>query len=108
MKFRIDVNDVNSCSNRVVEVRIIGFDNVRSAGPLSFTFYDRAGVAIPPGGIRADGSADFGKYFQQSDSGGSFLLKAAFPVSGDVSLVDAVEVELTNSQGSTRSFRAKF
>jgi hypothetical protein len=91
-----------------LEVRIIGFDNVRSAGPLSFTFYDRAGVAIPPGAIRADGSADFGKYFQQSDSGGSFLLKAAFPVSGDVSLVDSVEVELTNSQGSTRSFRAKF
>ena len=91
-----------------VEVRVSGFDNTRTAGPLAFTFFDRAGAPIPPGAVRADGSAEFGRYFQQSEAGGTFLLRAAFPVTGDAAFIDAVEVELTNSAGTARSTRTKF
>ena len=105
----VGVNGVETArSGAGLEIRITGFDNARTAGPLAFTFYDRTGASLAPGAIRADGSAAFAKYFGQSETGGAFLLRAAFPVTGDPSLVDAVEVELANSAGATRSGRVKF
>ena len=90
-----------------LEVRVTGFDNARTAGPLSFTFYDRAGTAIPPGAIRADSSTEFGRYFQISDAGGLFQLRASFPVTGDAQGIDAVEVEMQNSAGAAKSARTR-
>jgi hypothetical protein len=90
-----------------VDIRITGFDNTRTAGPLAFTFYDRTGAAIQPGTIRADGGGAFGRFFQGSEAGGLFVLKASFPVTGDTSGIDAVEVEVTNSAGVGKG-RAKF
>jgi hypothetical protein len=90
-----------------LEVRVTGFDNTRTAGPLAFTFYDKSGAPIPPGTIRVDGSADFGRFFQASELGGLFQLKAAFPVTGDASGIDSVEVELENSTGTGQA-RARF
>ena len=104
----VGINTVQAThSGAGIEVRITGYDNVRTAGPLGFTFYDRSGGVIAPGTIRADSSADFGRYFQTSDLGGQFQLRAAFPVTGDASGIDSVEVELTNSAGSAKSTRTR-
>jgi hypothetical protein len=90
-----------------LDLRLTGFDNMRTAGPLAFTFYDRAGAVMPPGEIRADASGDFGRYFQGAENG-LFLLRVTFPVTGNPADVDAVEVTVTNSAGTTRSPRTKF
>jgi hypothetical protein len=66
-----------------VTVNLTGFDNTRTAGRLSFTFYDAAGNTVLPGAINADGSDAFSSYFASSGDGGQFSLSAYFPVSGD-------------------------
>jgi hypothetical protein len=91
-----------------VEIRITGFDNTRSLGALSFTFYDAAGNPIAPGAIRTDAAADFAKYFAGSDLGGVFLLRAVFPVTGDAALVASCEATLANSAGSAKTQRTSF
>jgi hypothetical protein len=91
-----------------VEIRITGFDNTRSLGSLSFTFYDAVGNAIAPGAIRTDAAADFAKYFAGSDLGGVFLLRAVFPVTGDAALVASCEATLANSAGSAKTQRTSF
>ncbi|MEO8370698.1 MAG: hypothetical protein ABI806_16055, partial [Candidatus Solibacter sp.] len=83
------------------------FDNTRSLGALSFTFFDAAGGVIAPGVIRADASADFARYFATSQAG-VFLLRLAFPVTGDTSGIAACEAALTNSAGATKTARTAF
>ena len=75
---------------------------------LAFTFFDSAGRTIQPGVLRVDASADFKRYFQSGAAGGMFALRATFPVSGDATQVAAVEVEITNSAGITRTQRLPF
>lgn len=87
-------------------LQITGFDNTRSAGSLSFTFYDGAGNALPPSPIQA--SADFAGFFQTSELGGLFLLKAVFPVNGDPSQVAAFEMQMTNAAGTASTGRTNF
>ena len=94
-------------SGGVVELRITGFDNTRTLGALSFTFYDAAGSAIAPGVIRADASAEFARYFATAEAG-VFMLRLAFPVSGDTSGIAACETALTNSAGSSKTTRTTF
>ena len=53
-----------------VSVNVTGFDNTRTAGMLSFTFYDSAGNVIAPGAIGYDSKAAFSSYFAGSDDGG--------------------------------------
>ena len=91
-----------------VEIQVTGFDNTRSLGALSFTFYDAAGNPLAPGAIRADAAADFAKYFAASTLGGVFLLRAVFPVTGDATLVTSCEATLTNSAGSAKTQRTYF
>lgn len=91
-----------------IEVRVTGFDNTRTVGALTFTFYDAAGSPVVPGTIRADATADFARYFQTSDLGGVFLLRALFPVTGDASGINAFEVQLTNSAGTAKTARTAF
>jgi len=91
-----------------VELQITGFDNTRSLGALSFTFYDAAGNPLAPGAIRTDALADFTRYFAASNLGGVFLLRAVFPVTGDATLVTSCEATLTNSAGSTKAHRTYF
>jgi hypothetical protein len=89
-------------------ISIAGFDNTRSLGALSFTFYDGAGNPIPPGAIRADAAADFSRYFAGSDLGGVFLLRAVFPVTGDAGGVASCEATLANSAGTVKTPRTSF
>jgi hypothetical protein len=86
-----------------IELRVTGFDNTRSLGQLAFTFYDPAGSAIAPGAIRTDSSQDFAAFFQASDAGGVFLLRAVFPVTGNASGIASFDVALTNSAGTAKT-----
>jgi hypothetical protein len=91
-----------------VEVRVTGFDNTRTAGPLTFTFFDAAGNAVAPGAIHADAAPGFASYFQNSGLGGVFLLTADFPVTGDPSQVGAFQVQIANSAGTAPTARTAF
>jgi hypothetical protein len=95
-------------SGGTVAVSITGFDNTRSLGALSFTFYDAAGNPIAPGQILTDAGAESAKYFAGSDLGGVFLLRAVFPVTGDAALVASCAVTLSNSAGSSKTQRTSF
>jgi hypothetical protein len=97
---------VRSTSN--VEVRITGFDNTRTIGALSFAFFDAAGNALTASAIQTDASGDFAKYFAGTDLGGTFLLRAVFPVTGDASRIASCDVTLANSTGSSKAPRVLF
>jgi hypothetical protein len=91
-----------------VQVRVTGFDNTHTAGLLTFTFFDAAGNTVAPGAIRANATASFASYFQNSGLGGSFLLTAVFPVTGDPSQIGAFQVQIANSVGTAQTARTTF
>jgi len=91
-----------------IAVQATGFDNTRSAGELTFTFYDSSGNVILPGAIMADATANFATYFQSSTVGGVFALTAVFPVTGTAAQVSAFVMTIANSAGSTASARVSF
>jgi hypothetical protein len=82
-----------------IEIRVTGYDNTRTLGPLAFTFYDGAGKTLAA--LRSDAAADFARFFASSDLGGVFMLRAVFPVAGDASQAASCEVAFTNSAGTT-------
>lgn len=86
-----------------LRVAVTAFDNTRSTSRVKFRFLDSAARALGSGEVSADVSALFGQYFEHPELGGMFVLRAAFPVTGDTSQVDAVEVELVNSAGASRA-----
>jgi|SRR5579871_273903 len=91
-----------------IEVDLTGFDNTRTAGSLSFSFFDGAGTPIAPGAIQADASAAFSQFFQGSNLGGSFVLRALFPVTGDASRIASFQAAITNSAGTATTARTVF
>lgn len=91
-----------------LELYLTGFDNARSVSQLVFTFYGGGGQALDPGPITVDAAAEFRRYFDGAPLGGLFALRAAFPVTGEVSHVHAVEIEIRNSAGPTRTARVTF
>lgn len=91
-----------------IDVSITGYDNTGSAGRFSFTFYDSTGSAVQPGAITTDWTQIFANYFHLSKAGGSFTMRASFPVSGDASKITAVDIQMTNSVGVTRTSRLSF
>lgn len=90
-------------SASMLEIEITGYDNTRSVGELSFTFFTPRGDALQPGTIRVNGAADFRRYFEQSTLGGAFTLKAVFPVAGSTSDIASVEIGVTNTSGATQT-----
>ena len=84
----------------------MGFDNTRSAGALTFSFFDAGGNALVAP-IQANGSSDFAAYFQNS-AGGAFELKAVFPVAGDISQIASFQAVVTNSAGNATTARTNF
>ncbi len=91
-----------------LDVSLIGFDNTHSASQLAFTFYDRSGKILLPGVLRVDVTPDFRRYFDASTTGGAFLLRATFPVTGDATQVGGVDAEITNSAGVAKTQRITF
>lgn len=95
-------------SGSMLEVTVAGYDNTRTASNMSFTFFNTAGQAIGAGAISVDAAADFRKFFDTSKLGGTFFVKAAFPVAGNINDVAGVEVQMKNSSGTTSTQRLKF
>jgi hypothetical protein len=88
-----------------VDVQIVGYDNTYSTGAMSFTFYDTSGRALNNGTISADFSSSFRGYFSKSGAGGMFKAGITFPVNGDVTQLGGVDVQISNSAGSTATQR---
>ncbi len=102
--------DHTVASRRVndLDVSITGFDNTRTAGRFAFTFFDKNGQPVQPGAVRADWRDMFTNYYRSSKTGGSFTMRATFPVTGDATQIAGVEVEMTNDAGTTRTTRVSF
>lgn len=92
----------------LLEVQIVGYDNTRSMGKTTFTFFNTAGQPIAPGAIQADSAEAVTRFFSTSKVGGLFSLTAAFPVAGDISQIAGVEVQLQNSAGTASTQRLRF
>jgi hypothetical protein len=84
-----------------IEIQVRGYDNTRSISQASFTFLQKDGTPVAPGAIQQDLAATFKDYFASSAVGGSFQMKAAFPVSGTAGLIEAARLGITNSVGQT-------
>jgi len=91
-----------------LDVSITGLDNTYSAAQLAFTFYDSKGATIAPGVISVDATSNFHQYFAASQVGGQFALLATFPVAGDVNVVAAFDVQITNSVGAAKTQHISF
>ncbi|MBK5291780.1 MAG: choice-of-anchor D domain-containing protein, partial [Acidobacteriia bacterium] len=98
----MDTTRITRGSNSL-QVEIIGFDNTRTASRLTFRFFDRAGSPLAGDPILAEVAEAFQRHFRDTSVGGVFLLRASFPVTGDSSQLSAVEVEMENSAGASRS-----
>jgi hypothetical protein len=93
----------------VAEVVLKGLDNTRTAGKIAFKFYLLDGTVAAPGRIEADASGFFRDYFSTTpQAGGTFSLRAQFPVSGTATELDSVEIELANDKAVTRVEKLKF
>jgi len=90
-----------------VVVQLNGFDNTRSAAALTFTFFDSTGNTLA-GPIAADGGPAFQSYFQGSETGGTFMLQAVFPVTGDTTRIASFQASLINQAGTTTTARTSF
>lgn len=89
-----------------VTLRVTGYDPMRNAGKAAFTFYLKNGQAAAPGRIEADVASVFRNYYAETaTTSGAFVLHAQFPVTGTLSELAAVEVELANSEGTARTQR---
>lgn len=96
-----------SVASANAEVVLTGYDTVRSASRIAFTFYLKSGQAAAPGRIEADIGSQFADYYK-TVSGSAFRLRAHFPVSGTHTELDSVEVEIANSAGKTSTGRLRF
>ena len=104
----IDGTIANRPNLAQLTIQLTGFDNSKSASQLGFTFYDTAGVTVPPGRITLDVSKSFSNFFAQSTAGGLFSLLAQFPVSGSTAKIATADVDLTNSVGTTTRSKLAF
>jgi hypothetical protein len=90
-----------------VELVLTGFDNTFSAGSMNFRFFDAAGGPLT-GVMPADFIPAFRKFFADTPGGSTFRLTVRFPISGNSAAVAAVEADLANSAGITRTGRVHF
>ncbi len=100
-RFEFDTATAKRASSSV-SVRFTGFDNTRSASELAFTFYDISGRRIGSGPIRVNAASEFRTYFDSSSYGGTFSLRAEFPVRGPIEQIGSVDIEVLNTQGTAR------
>ena len=56
---------------------------------------------IQPGAVQADFTPQFGTYFTTANAGSAFQMRVSFPVTGDSSQILAVDVQMSNSAGTT-------
>jgi hypothetical protein len=90
-----------------ITVQATGWDNAHSVSELVFTFYDATDTPPPPGRIRVDARDEFARFYAVSDSGGAFVLRAVFPVTGDTASLTSFDVSLTGLAGTAKSARTR-
>jgi hypothetical protein len=79
-----------------------GYDDTRSLSSVVFTFHTASGAVVSPGAMTVDLTQNFATYFQtNSQIGGSFVLTATFPVTGDITQINSVTTVFKNSAGTT-------
>lgn len=89
-------------------VVVSGFDNTRSASTAVFRFFDANSQIIgSTSGIEVTVGDVFGAFFRGATTGGLFSMRAAFPIQGDISVIDRVEVMLRNKLGPSLSYVAR-
>ncbi|HEY3442601.1 MAG TPA: hypothetical protein VGK29_17710 [Paludibaculum sp.] len=93
-------------ASNLPEVVLTGYDNRRSVSKVAFTWYLKTGQPAAPGRLEVDVATAFRDYFGQNP-GGTFQLRARFPLSGTATELDGVEVELTSAQGTVQTGRLK-
>lgn len=91
-------------ANALPEVVLTGYDNTRSVTKVAFTWFLKSGETAAPGRMEADVAGQFHEYFDQNP-GGTFQLRARFPISGTASELAGVEVEITSAQGVIQTGR---
>ncbi len=84
-----------------LNIQVWGFDNTYSAGEMSFTFLDDTGTPIGAGPVPADFGSAFLNYFATSTDGSAFAMLVSFPITGNAAEVGSVNVQMTNSAGTT-------
>ena len=94
-------------SSGSIQLSVAAFDNTRTAGRVTYLFYDSGGNLLAPA-MTVDSTSGFTAYFASSTEGGNFLLDATFPVSGNASGIAAFEVQMANSAGTATTGRVKF
>jgi hypothetical protein len=88
---------------------LTGYDNTHAASQMAFTFYDTKGNVVAPGTLKADASQAFSGYYSANPmAGGAFALRASFPVTGDVTQIKTVQVEIVNPAGTATLPMIKF
>lgn len=88
-------------------VSVSGFDNTRSATTASFRFFTADGQMLGGSPIEATVGEVFSTFFRASSTGGLFAMRAAFPIQGDVNVIDRVEVQLRNKIGISLTYTAR-
>ncbi len=91
-------------SSKSIAVTVTGYDNTRTAGRFSFSFFDSSGAFIGSP-VVADVTKMFSDYFYQSaaETGGVFKVTAQFPVTGGTGSIRGVQVDLMNTAGDTQT-----
>jgi hypothetical protein len=92
---------IGSIRTGFVDLQLTGYDNTYSAGAMSFNFFDLNGRVVSGGTINANFTSAFQDYFSKALAGGMFEGQITFPASGDVTQLGAVDIQLTNSAGTT-------
>lgn len=90
-----------------VQVNLAGYDNTYSTGVMTFTFFDAAGELITAP-IQANFTEAFRTFYSSAQAGSAFQAIVKFPVTGDISRIAAVEVELSNAAGLARTAKLNF
>jgi hypothetical protein len=95
--------------SNALQIVVTGFDNTRTAGQMSFTFFDSQGAFIGDP-VSADFTQNFHSYFfnPSNDDGGMFKMTLAFPVTGNPGQVASVQLNLMNTAGDAQTGVIRF
>lgn len=105
---RLDSATANRGSN-IIEIRLAGIDNTRSAGKLVFLFFRRDGSLVAPGAMEVDSAGAFAEYYKTNPTAaGTFSLRAQFLVSGAIQDLEGVEIRMFNKSGAAETGRLRF
>ena len=101
----IDTTAASRAVNQL-NVTVVAYDNTFSAGQMTFRFFDASGGSIGAA-VSGDFRDQFKHYFEITPGGSTFRMGVGFPVTNGGSIA-SVEVEFTNTAGTSRTARISF